>query len=674
MKPVFLLPILLLSPLGGQEKITYEDHISPIFEQSCLNCHNPDKKKGDLDLSSYPATMTGGSGGKVVVPGDGASSKLYTVTTGMTEPVMPPEGSKIDKKAADLIRAWIDGGVLETKDSSAKKADRPKFELTIDTNAGKPEGPPPMPDSLSLDPAFVAPQAGLVKAMAASPWAPLIALTGQKQILLYHSETFRFLGSLPYPKGQPESLSFHPSGKYLLASGGIAGKSGQAIVWDITTGKELVTAGREFDSVLAAALTPDLSTVAMGGPSRLLKIWNTRENQQSHSIKKHTDWITAVAASPDGKFFASGDRNGSIHVWDLAGNEIHALRDHQAGVTGLAFRSDSKLLASTGEDGQLFIWDMQKGSAAKKINAHPGGVTALFYHRDGHVVTAGRDRVVKVFKPDFNERVAFRNLPELVTAVALSQDGKHLFSADYNGEVFAYDISSNKEPIATLESNPPTLESRLAYLRKKLAEQSQQVTQAKEAFDSLNKERISLTERIKGTKEALKKNEDSLKRLGNEVQDKDHRMKQLAKRISELNPSLEKARSEKKTWGEEQQNLQKKHDELKAGDKDLTEITKQLQETANKRKAASQKEADTTKQQKALAEERSQLETALKSLRRQYQEIGGLVKAGKDSLTPLEKRLPELAKKLEEPKKTLELAAGVEKKLREDLGYWESAK
>ena len=38
---------LLSAPLRAAEKITYDDHIFPIFESSCLNCHNPDKKKGD---------------------------------------------------------------------------------------------------------------------------------------------------------------------------------------------------------------------------------------------------------------------------------------------------------------------------------------------------------------------------------------------------------------------------------------------------------------------------------------------------------------------------------------------------------------------------------------------------------------------------------------------------
>ena len=673
MKPRLLLPFLLSLSLQGQEKITYDDHIFPIFEQSCLNCHNPDKKKGDLDLSSYPALMVGGSGGKVAVPGDGGSSQLYTVTTGTEEPVMPPEGDRIDRKSSHLIRAWIDGGMLETKNSTTQKAAKPKFDLTVDSSAGKPEGPPPMPGTLSLDPSFVAPRAGLVRSMTASPWAPLIALTGQKQILLYNSDTLRFLGSLPFPKGQPESLSFHPSGKYLLAGGGIAGKSGQAIAWDITTGKELFTVGREFDSVLATAITPDLGTVALGGPSRLLKIWNTRDNVQTHSIKKHTDWITALAASPDGKFFASGDRNGGVHVWDLNGNEIHALRDHQGGVTALAFRSDSKLLASTGEDGFLIIWDMKNGSVAKKTKAHKLGATALHYHRDGHLVTAGRDRVVKIFKPDFNEKASFKNLPEVITATALSQDGKHLFMADYHGDILVYDVSSSKAPITTLESNPPLLKNRLAYLAKKVEEQTEQVTSAQKTFQAAAKEREEFADQIRGTRDALKKNERIVKNLEERIKHLDTKVKSIATQINKDKHSLNKARSEKQKAIQTQKNLAAQIVKLKADKEKIANLSKQVQETAKKQQQFAREEIALTNKSKNQNKERDRLASNLKSLRRQSGEIRELIKEGRVSLKSLEPKMQPLTKKLAEPKKALDAALAEQERLRKELAYWQNA-
>ena len=81
---------LLAAPLlSAQEKISYDDHVFPIFEQACLNCHNPDKAKGGLDLSTFAGAMKGGSSGKIVEPGDVASTVVNLVKQ-TAEPKMPP--------------------------------------------------------------------------------------------------------------------------------------------------------------------------------------------------------------------------------------------------------------------------------------------------------------------------------------------------------------------------------------------------------------------------------------------------------------------------------------------------------------------------------------------------------------------------------------------------------
>ena len=62
---------------AGQEKITYQDHVRPILENRCLNCHNAEKKKGGLDLSTFGGAMAGGSGGVNLEPGEPSASQFF---------------------------------------------------------------------------------------------------------------------------------------------------------------------------------------------------------------------------------------------------------------------------------------------------------------------------------------------------------------------------------------------------------------------------------------------------------------------------------------------------------------------------------------------------------------------------------------------------------------------
>ena len=78
------------------EKVTYEDHVLPILQNACNNCHNPDKKKAGLDLTSYGASLTGSDGGKVIKPGDAPGSMLLKTIKGTEEPVMPPKGDRLN--------------------------------------------------------------------------------------------------------------------------------------------------------------------------------------------------------------------------------------------------------------------------------------------------------------------------------------------------------------------------------------------------------------------------------------------------------------------------------------------------------------------------------------------------------------------------------------------------
>src|SRR5580765_6063447 len=148
----FVYLLFTLSTLA-QEKITYQDHVLPIIENNCGKSHNPDKKKADLDLTSYGGIMKGSGSGQVVVSGNPDGSKLWRAITQVEEPMMPPNKPKIPDKELDIFRKWIMGGLLETSGSKAITASKPAVDLTLKAGSvGKPEGSVAMPQDFPLEP------------------------------------------------------------------------------------------------------------------------------------------------------------------------------------------------------------------------------------------------------------------------------------------------------------------------------------------------------------------------------------------------------------------------------------------------------------------------------------------------------------------------------------------
>lgn len=456
-----LLALALAAPCLAA-KINYADNALPIFRNECMGCHNPDKKKAGLDLSTFQSAMAGSSDGPVINPGDADGSLLYRVITHADEPTMPPKRDKLPDSELNVIKQWILAGALATANGKAPLAKKPKIDLSFSAPAGhRPDGPPPMPHDMLLEPVIHAARPGAISALAASPWAPLVAVSGQHQVLLYNPDTLALLGVIPFTDGQPQTLSFSASGRLLLIGGGEGAKSGKVVLWDIVSGARVTDVGNEFDAVLAADITPDQSRVALGGPGKVLKVYSTKDGSLIDAVKVHTDWVTAVGYSPDGVLLASGDRAGGLRVWEArTDREFYTLDGHKGGITAVAFRGDSNILASASEDGTIKLWDMNSGNLARTIQAHPGGVLSVAFAADGRIVSAGRDRLVRIWRPDGSPDKQLDGFDDIALHAIFSDDGKRIIAGDFTGAVRVWNTTDGK-PAGTLDANPLPLSQRI---------------------------------------------------------------------------------------------------------------------------------------------------------------------------------------------------------------------
>lgn len=91
----------------------YLREIVPLLERTCTSCHNPDKTKGELLLTTPEGITKGGENGPVVVAGKPDESPLLTrcLLPIDDDEHMPPEGKPQPTPAElETLRRWIAAG------------------------------------------------------------------------------------------------------------------------------------------------------------------------------------------------------------------------------------------------------------------------------------------------------------------------------------------------------------------------------------------------------------------------------------------------------------------------------------------------------------------------------------------------------------------------------------
>ena len=127
-----------------------------MIENNCGQCHNPDKKKADLVLTTYSGILKGSGSGQVVLPGNLDGCKLWRAINQVEEPTMPPNKPKLPDKELELFRKWIMGGRLVScgrdRNVTIWKADGGKARsIELQGKTGAPLGLPVIPTRVTFN-------------------------------------------------------------------------------------------------------------------------------------------------------------------------------------------------------------------------------------------------------------------------------------------------------------------------------------------------------------------------------------------------------------------------------------------------------------------------------------------------------------------------------------------
>jgi WD40 repeat protein len=152
----------------------------------------------------------------------------------------------------------------------------------------------------------------------------------------------------------PYGIAFHPDGRTVLV--GIDGPECVRL-WDTATGQ---TRGlRKRGTVLAVAFSPDGDTFLTGEWNQSAQVWKTATGEPIGPPLPHQGWVFAVAYSPDGKAVLTGSWDKTARLWDVpTGLPLGPPLTHAGRVLAVGFSPDGKVVATGGDDSLAQLWEL----------------------------------------------------------------------------------------------------------------------------------------------------------------------------------------------------------------------------------------------------------------------------------------------------------------------------
>ncbi len=306
--------------------------------------------------------------------------------------------------------------------------------------------------------------AGNVKSLAVQPTGNQVAASGEdRSVHVWDIESGKEAYALGPFNAAAEHVTWSANGNMVAA---VAGDGGLA-VWDVGPGRKKlldlkITNGAAGYGV---RISPDGKSVAACGEkiARIYALVGGDKAESAGTTRReyvgagaHTDMVTCLAYSPDGKTLATASRDKSIRLWDVGtGQRLRTLLGHTEKVNDIEFSPDGNQLVSVADDQTVRLWDLAPTSPSALFTGHKGPVWTTAISPDAtRTASGGDDRIVRVWETASGKELrALSGHAAAITALAWSVDGQRLFSASGDKTVCAWDMNSGQSrTIAELEA------------------------------------------------------------------------------------------------------------------------------------------------------------------------------------------------------------------------------
>ncbi|MEV0621372.1 WD40 repeat domain-containing protein [Nonomuraea sp. NPDC050404] len=273
----------------------------------------------------------------------------------------------------------------------------------------------------------------------------LATVSHGKTALLWSVASGRRTGALRDRNAGFNAIVFSPDGTRIATAGG----SGRMVLWDAASRERLLVLAGNVNVLECVAFSPDGNVVAAAGFDGVVRLADPRIRTQ---IGTRMPAQSAVALSRDGRTLATGaadENDPSIQLWDTATQRPAGPPLRPGGprrpVSVIEFAPDGRTLLTSGSDG-LRLWDL----AARREIAHEPALRGLpRLSPDGRFVAVQVDQDIAFWdvarRTEIGPRIHLPSHTSVITALAISSDGKKLASAGADDRVRIFDVAARRE-------------------------------------------------------------------------------------------------------------------------------------------------------------------------------------------------------------------------------------
>ncbi|MGK7880486.1 MAG: CHAT domain-containing protein [Crocosphaera sp.] len=199
--------------------------------------------------------------------------------------------------------------------------------------------------------------------------------------------------------------------------------------------------------VWSLAFSPDNKFIASGNNNGTIELFNRQTGNITKILNEHPNVIRSLLFIPKTNQLISGDGDGNINVWNQKNSNLQKqLMGHSGSIWDLAISPDGQTLISCSQDESVRIWNLTTGEANTILFSHETVVYALAFSPNSQFfASAGKDKIIKIWNlKDRTLLKSFVGHEDAVRAVAISPNGQYLVSGSWDTTVKVWNLEKGK--------------------------------------------------------------------------------------------------------------------------------------------------------------------------------------------------------------------------------------